>query len=306
MVPWVESQSSEHGRGDVGETVTVFRGSRPDCAEFSLVLDSRSVPHERVDAGGEWLLQVPPSAAAAATEELDRYRVERSVKRERPAEMVPFAGSQVGAALYAAVLILVAYCAGVAAFGRDWLVAGAIVSQPGDSLQWWRAFTALSLHLDQEHLLGNLLFGTGIGLLAGRMFGPGVAWLGIVLAGAAANYADMLMSPDGHRAVGASTAVFAALGMLAGYGWGQRLQLRERRLYRWAPLFAGSCLLALLGAGNEHVDVLGHLLGFLSGIVVGWAFARGGVPRGRSLRAQLAAGAVALGVMATAWGFALR
>jgi membrane associated rhomboid family serine protease len=237
---------------------------------------------------------------------LAKYRTERMVRREELPDRAVFSGSRVGAGFYAAVLILVAYLAGVAAFGRDWFEAGAIRSEPGSGAHWWRAFTALTLHLDQEHLLGNLMFGAGVGILAGRMFGPGVAWLGIVLAGAAANYADMIMSPDGHRAVGASTAVFAALGMLAGFGWGQRLTMRERRLYRWGPLFAGSCLLALLGAGNEHVDVLGHLLGFLCGVFCGWLFARAGIPRSPRPGGQIAAGCATGVLIAGAWVMALR
>src|SRR6266850_2241808 len=172
--------------------------------------------------------------------------------------------------------------------------------------EWWRAVTALTLHLDQEHLLGNLLFGIGIGVLAGRMFGPGCAWLGILLSGAAANMIDMLVSPSGHRAVGASTAVFAALGLLAGFGWGERRTLRDRRFYRWAPLFAGVCLLALLGAGSEHVDVLGHLLGFMTGTAVGWMFARTGLPRTRSAAFQVTTGALAAAILGVAWVLALR
>jgi membrane associated rhomboid family serine protease len=162
------------------------------------------------------------------------------------------------------------------------------------------------LHLDEEHLLGNLLFGVGIGMLAGRMFGPGLAWLSILLAGAAGNAIDMWVSPPWHRAVGASTAVFAGLGLLAGFGWGQRLNLRDRRLYRWGPLFAGVCLLALLGAGNEHVDVLGHLLGFLAGTVLGWAFALAGLPRTRGAAFQMATGSGALLLLCSAWLAALR
>ena len=86
---------------------------------------------------------------------------------------------------------------------------------------------------------------------------------------------------------------------------GQRLTLRIRRLYRWAPLFAGSCLLALLGAGNEHVDVLGHLLGFLGGILLGWIYARAGVPRSASVAWQSGAGAVALLLLCVAWTLAI-
>jgi membrane associated rhomboid family serine protease len=99
--------------------------------------------------------------------------------------------------------------------------------------------------------------------------------------------------------------VFAALGLLAGLAWRQRLTLRERRWYRWAPLIAGVCLLTLLGAGNAHVDVLGHALGFLFGVGVGWIYARTGVPRNRGKRLQIAAGAGAAVLVCAAWFLAL-
>jgi rhomboid protease GluP len=285
--------------------VPVFRGSRAACFEFGLVLDAKGLAYDLEESGGEWLLLVAPAVADVASDELARYSAERSPRRPAPVPFIPFHGSALGAALYAFVLILTAYCAGIQWLGMDWFEAGALESKAAAG-EWWRAVTALTLHLDQEHLLGNLLFGVGIGILAARMFGPGLAWLSILLAAAVANIIDMLVSPPWHRAVGASTAVFAALGLLAGFGWGQRLGLRDRRLYRWAPLFAGVCLLALLGAGNEHVDVLGHLLGFLVGTVLGWGFARAGWPRRRGLAFQIATGSVALLVVCAAWLLALR
>jgi membrane associated rhomboid family serine protease len=283
----------------------VFRGSQAESLEYGLVLEARGIAYERSVADGLWLLTVAPPLAEAAADELSRYAGERAVRREAPAPFVPIPGSGVGAAAYAFVLILVAYCAGIETFGVDWLDAGALQSGPGTAWEWWRAVTALTLHLDQEHLLGNLLFGIGIGTLAGRMFGPGCAWLGILLSGAAANWIDMWVSPSGHRAVGASTAVFAALGMLAGFGWGERRGLRERRLYRWAPLFAGLCLLALLGAGSERVDVLGHLLGFITGTAAGWSFAHAGMPRIRNASLQIMAGVAAAMLLGVAWFIAL-
>jgi membrane associated rhomboid family serine protease len=286
--------------------VPVFRGSRAACFEFGLVLDAKGLAYDLDESGGEWLLLVAPAVADVASDELARYSAERSPRRPAPLPFIPFHGSAMGAALYAFVLILTAYCAGIQWLGMDWFEAGALESKAEAAGEWWRAVTALTLHLDQEHLLGNLLFGVGIGTLAARMFGPGLAWLSILLAAAAANIIDMLVSPPSHRAVGASTAVFAALGLLAGFGWGQRLGLRDRRLYRWAPLFAGVCLLALLGAGNEHVDVLGHLLGFLVGTVLGWGFAKAGWPRRRGLAFQIATGSVALLVVCSAWLLALR
>jgi membrane associated rhomboid family serine protease len=107
--------------------------------------------------------------------------------------------------------------------------------------------------------------------------------------------------------VGASTAVFAALGLLAGFGWGQTTTSRDRRLYRWAPLFGGICLLVFLGSGatGQHVDVLGHLLGFAAGTGTGWAFARWGMPRRRDGATQWLAATAALMLIAAAWAAAV-
>ena len=138
-----------------------------------------------------------------------------------------------------------------------------------------------------------------------RLLGPGVAWASILGAAALANYAEILITPITHRAVGASTAVFAALGLLAGMAWRERLTLRERLWYRWAPLIAGSCLLTLLGAGNAHVDVLGHALGFILGIGVGWVHAQVGLPGKRGKRLQIVSGACAVLLVVIAWLLAL-
>ena len=302
--------------------IEVFRGTQGGSAEYGLVLDAKGLGYECLEADGAWVLVVAAAVADVARDELMRYAAERRERRERPPPFVPHAGSGLGAGVYALVLILVAHSAGLGLFGVDWLAAGAIESHPGSWSEGWRAVTALTLHLDQEHLLGNLLFGVGIGILAGRMFGPGVAWLGIVLAGAIANYVDMLVSPSGHRAVGASTAVFAALGLLAGFGWGRplawhALSQRAGRLYRWAPLFGGVCLLALLGAGGppeglaSHVDVLGHVLGFAVGVMLGWARSRCFGPRSpeadrRTPARQWVAGSLAALVVGAAWVIALR
>lgn len=287
------------------EWVTVFSGSRAACLESGLVLEAKGLAYDVVELDGGWAVLVQLAILGSAHEELARYAAERGVAREQPAAIIPFEGAATGAAIYGVVLLLTSYCAGIQLFGIDWLASGALDARSGGG-EWWRAITALTLHLDQAHLLGNLLFGIGIGSLASRIFGPGIAWASIVGAGALSNYLDMLVSPSSHRAVGASTAVFAALGLLAGFAWRQRLTLRERFRYRWAPLFAGVCLLAFLGAGSEHVDVLGHALGFAVGIAIGWLFARAGVPRSRASALQLGAGAAALALILAAWIIALR
>jgi membrane associated rhomboid family serine protease len=283
----------------------LFRGPKPLCHEFSLVLEAKAIEHEVGQSGDSWILTVAPRLIHQAYEEMSRYSAERSAPRAVPKVREPelFAGAAIGAAGYVLILLITAYSAGIGLFGADWLSAGAL--DAGAGREWWRAVTALTLHLDQEHLLGNLLFGVFAGLAAGRLLGPGIAWASILGAAALANYAEILIAPATHRAVGASTAVFAALGLLAGLAWRERLTLRERRWYRWAPLIAGICLLTLLGAGTVHVDVLGHALGFLFGVGVGWLHARAPIFRNHSRRLQIITGAGAVMVVCGAWLLAL-
>ena len=293
---------------DPAQPAVVFRGSKALCHEFSLVLEARGIEHEVQgsapgEPGASWVVTVPPPLAHRAYDEITRYGAERSVPRRTLVVAQPFPGAARGAIGYALILMLTAYCAGIGLFGVDWLSAGAL--DAGSVREWWRMVTALTLHLDQEHLLGNLLFGMVAGIAAGRLLGPGVAWASILGAAAMANYAEALIAPVTHRAVGASTAVFAALGLLAGLAWRQQLPLRQRLWYRWSPLVAGVSLLTLLGAGDAHVDVLGHALGFLFGVGVGWFYARAGMPRNRSSRLQIAAGAAAALLICVAWIFAL-
>ena len=289
---------------DPPAAAVVFRGSRLLCLEYSLVLEARGIEHETEQDQSSWILSVPAGMRHRAYEELNRYSLERGVRRSVPEVIQPHSGGAVGVFMYVLILLLTAYCAGNATFGADWLSLGSL--DAGARGEWWRAVTALTLHLDQEHLLGNVLFGAVAGLAASRLLGPGVAWAGILGAAALANYAEILVTPITHRAVGASTAVFAALGMLSGMAWRQRLTLRERLWYRWAPLIAGICLLTLLGAGSAHVDVLGHALGFLFGLGVGWIFVRTGVSNNREPRVQLIAGLGAVLLVCAAWVFALR
>jgi rhomboid protease GluP len=284
-------------------SAVAFRGAQALCAEFSLMLEARGIDHEVRQDGSSWIVTVPPALAHRAYDEIDRYCAERKVSRSAPARVELFSGAAFGAVGYGLILLFTAYCAGINLFGVDWYSAGAL--DAGATREWWRALTALTLHVDQEHLLGNLLFGVVAGIAAGRLLGPGIAWASIVGAAAIANYTEMLMAPIDHHAVGASTAVFAALGLLSGLAWRQRLTLRERRWYRWAPLIAGISLLTLLGAGNAHVDVLGHALGFAFGVCAGSLYAYLRLPRNRGRRLQIASGSGAALLIGLAWLLAL-
>ena len=134
--------------------------------------------------------------------------------------------------------------------------------------EWWRAVTALTLHADAPHLLSNAVAAGLLVSVVCQALGPGVGlWL-VLRAGIAGNLAAAFAQPGPHVSVGASTAIFGALGILAALRVtsSERVRLGARR--PWVILAAMLVLLVVFGVGPE-VDVLGHLFGLLAGLGVG-------------------------------------
>jgi membrane associated rhomboid family serine protease len=185
--------------------------------------------------------------------------------------------------------------------GLHWWYAGAAQAGLITGGEWWRTVTALGLHVDLGHLASNLAVGAILGLLLGQLLGAGLAWLMILLGGAGGNALNALLHSASHSAVGASTAVFAAVGMLAALTWRQREPQWPRGLRRWLPLAAGVMLLAFMGFGGERTDIGGHVAGFAAGMALGAGLAYAGkrIPQGR--RAQWAYGLAALALLILAW-----
>jgi membrane associated rhomboid family serine protease len=285
------------------EVAEVFRSFwRSACEERGFVLHAVGIPSQVAWLGRTWTLLVPVESRPAALAQLEQYAHENP-PRGRPAAPEPLhGGAWLGSVAYAAVILWVAYLAGGLALNADWLDAGALAVGATRSGEYWRAVTALTLHLDVGHLLANLGFGVVFGLLAGQLFGPGVAWATVLCAASAANLLNAFVLPESHWSAGASTAVFATLGLLAAYSWRRRGQ-EDRWAYRWAPLVAGVILLGFTGAGGERTDVMAHLTGFAMGALAGVAHATWRVPRGRL--AQSFAALLALLVLIGAWVLAL-
>src|ERR1700722_14801434 len=136
--------------------------------------ETKAIEHSGGQRGGARGGTVGPTLIHSAYYGISRYAAERTIARGTPILAEPFTGAVIGAVGYVLMLLLVAYCAGIGLFGADWLSLGAL--DAGAAREWWRALTALTLHLDQEHLLGNLLFGVLAGIGAGRLPGPSAAW----------------------------------------------------------------------------------------------------------------------------------
>jgi len=236
----------------------VFRSPRRrDCDERLLVLTAVGVAAEVVHADSEFLLQVPGLDAPYAIRHLLQYEAENRAPPPPPPPPRVYPHAWVGCVLYVAVLIGVAAALSGGLVRLDAFDLGVLDAQRVQAGQWWRAWTALTLHLDGPHLAANLCAGVWFGYLAARQMGAGTAWLLTVTGAALANLLEGLLGPPEHQAVGASTAVFAALGAMSAYSWRERFQLPQRWARRWGPLIAGVILLGWTGSAGEGTSMTG-------------------------------------------------
>ena len=247
--------------------------NRRACADRALVLESVQIPYRIVEDGLSCLVVVPAEFSSRAVEEIMQYEEENPPPLPRRAAPIEHQNAVPGIVGYALVICAVAWFAGVSVFGRDWLGAGRIDGVLLRDGEWWRTITALTLHADLRHLAGNLVFGSFFGLFAGRLLGPGVAWLTILVAAGTGNAFNTLLLESTHRSIGASTAVFAALGLLAGFVWRGKLMSQERWPYRVGPVVGGLALLMYTGTGDANTDIGAHLMGFVCGFAAGMVVA---------------------------------
>lgn len=291
----------------LAEAIEVYWSpTRAPCAERAFVLTAVGVPHEMVQSPEGFSLWVAPADLEQARTQLLRYQQEsRRPARPAPLPAPPLYGyAWVGSAVYAVVLLAVAFAISQGLGRLDAFAAGELNAGLVQHGQWWRAWTALTLHLDPAHVAANLGAGAWFGYLAGRLLGPGTAWALVVFGAGMANLIEALLAPPDHTSVGASTAVFTALGLLAAYSWRERHLIALRPAQRYGPLFAGVILLGWLGTAGVHTDVMAHLLGFAVGGLIGALVAGARLQRLWRRLPQWFGGALALGLLAVAWACA--
>jgi len=283
------------------EPVTLyFSPARSRCAEYALVLRAVGIACEVLPLDGGFALTVARRDAARGREQLALYRAENPPRPPRPDPRHRLADGINCASLYGATILIVDVMQRQRAFSLDWWEAGKAQAWLIREGEWWRTLTALGLHGDPVHLSGNLLFGIAFGFLAGQLLGWGLAWCCLLMAGALGNALNALIQPATHTSVGASTAVFAALGIIAFHAW----HGRQRTINRWIPVGGGIALLAFLGMGGERTDILAHVAGFCAGGLVGVFLVQFGDRLAPLLRHQFALALAGLALFVTAWAFA--
>jgi rhomboid protease GluP len=224
---------------------------------------------------GQYALHAEPTAAPEIVREIQAYENEREIPRpaavaERETFRHPAGWSVYGIWMLALIACFVLQTNDPSLVERGASSSTGLIGRG----EWWRPFTGLFFHGDAPHLIGNLLSGLFFGTLVSRSIGPWRGWALILACGTLGNTITSAITwPDSFTSIGASTAVFGALGILAGLGFAATLRQRVR--LPWAriaaPVLAGIILLGWLGGGSENgnTDVLGHVFGFASGLAAG-------------------------------------
>jgi len=178
----------------------------------------------------------------------------------------------------------------------DWgaLAGGSATAGPwqvwAEPQQWLRLFTALFLHADWAHLLGNLVFLLIFGLPAERVMGPWRLLALFFLGGALANlFAVLVIGAPDRLIIGASGAVSAVIGAYlalfpqARLGVVVPLGLFLEFVRAPASLLIGvwavlQIVFAYIGPAFGAVAWAAHAAGFLFGILFAIA-SRGAIAR---------------------------
>jgi membrane associated rhomboid family serine protease len=238
--------------------------------DWSLVLASQGIEATILGASEEhgWILVVPDSQYPVALRAIRLYRMEN--QRSRWQHALPGTGLVHDARALQWCLIWIVFFAMEHTGWPHLHEAGLMDSQAVASGQWWRLFTAVTLHADLAHLMANATIGFLLLGLAMAIYGFGWAFLAAYLAGAGGNVAGWLLSGDiPHRSLGASGMVMGALGLLAVQSIVALRSDPDRKRLVIRGLLGGLLLLVLLGFDPKS-DVTAHTGGFFCGILLGW------------------------------------
>jgi membrane associated rhomboid family serine protease len=284
--------------------------------EWALVLAAADLPNQVERVPGPWRLLCPQEVVTQAQRALEAYDRERSDEaRERAAGALDgqpgYGATYLGTSVAALLLGFHSWVHHASGGAAAWIRRGRSASDTLLDGQWWRTLTALTLHADLAHVVGNVAVGLLVFNGVAHWVGPGAAAWAIVLCGALGNGSAALyhhlVPPDtgvAYSSIGASTATFGAVGLLVGLQMGApRPLLRMARRPRWLALGAGLAIFATLGVGPD-ADIAAHLCGLAVGTLMGAAMGlRWRRPPRRTVLQPLAA-CGALLVVAAAWRIA--
>lgn len=250
------------------------KNSRKQADLILVVLASQSV-RAVIDTAsdGSCDIFVPDDDVVKARQQLKKYRMENKDVQ------TPVSPAPSGFFFSPAALVLACFLAAIHyMITTQGLHNQAILNFGSSSYylgqgQSFRAVTALFLHSDTDHLIGNL---AGILVLAGpllRVTGYGQGLLLLLAAGTTGNLISESFGRDLRLSIGASTAVMAAAGLLGA----RRMTIGAKGHSAFPKLkvlfpFAAAATLTAMFSHGENTDVSAHLFGFLAGTGIGLCY----------------------------------
>jgi len=280
--------------------VIIFENLSANQADtYRLVLSSSGISHRSRKGKHGWDILVNDTEHEKAINKIEQYLKENQDFHPTD-EPLRHEYHKTFTGLWVSAILLVSYVA--IAIGND---SEVFVRTYGASAfhilrgELYRSVTALMIHANAMHLAGNMLgiaiFGTAVCTITGW----GVGWFMILATGVSGNLMNAVLYKTGHLSIGASTAVFGAVGILAAHQFFKKCRLPGRRMKAWLPLGAGLALLSILGSG-EHTDLAAHLFGFIAGLILG-AFYGVFVKRPATRAYQICFLLIALSVLVMSW-----
>ncbi len=271
--------------------------------DWSLVLASQDIGCAILHApeADGWSLEIAASDHERARAALRQYQQEnRGWKWCQP---LPWPGVTFhwGGLIWCALLVGIH---AVASSQARLPLAGMMDSAAVRAGEWWRLFTAMTLHADTGHLVSNVTTGFILLGLAMARYGAGVGLLAAYLAGLVGNLLGLWLYSGPYRGLGASGMVMGALGLIAV----QSLAVGSARPRSWkiafGGLLAGIMLFLLLGA-NPQSDLVAHLGGFITGCLLGGLLAGTTSAVRPNARANFSASLLVAALVIYTWRLAL-
>jgi rhomboid protease GluP len=130
---------------------------------------------------------------------------------------------------------------------------------------WWQLFTSMFVHASITHLVGNMLFLFIFGLRGEEMFSLPEYLAVYFLGGLTGNLLSLAFLPIDVPSVGASGAIFAMFGACTIY---TRRSVGQSIIGALIYAF----FLLLLSSGT-NVNVLAHIGGLATGLLIGYVLA---------------------------------
>jgi membrane associated rhomboid family serine protease len=270
--------------------------------DWSLVLVSQGIDTTiRREEGGRWGLVVASKDSGRAFKALRLYQAENRNwpwNQHLPWPETRFDWACLG---WAAFLITLHWLCG----GDSHLQGSGIMDTARVlSGQWWRVFTAITLHADLGHLAANLSIGIVLlGLAMGR-YGTGTGLLAAFLAGAGGNLVSLLVNERPFQGLGASGMVMGALGLLAAQALLPEARQRQSLKFVLASVMAGVMLFVLFGL-SPGTDMIAHLGGFVSGLALGTVLVHAPAGFARNFTVNLSSGIMLVALVVGTWWLAV-